>query len=215
MLGAGGNEVSDPPAVCEFSSQTLRSDRRVAQVAPASARASGRLLPLPESQEKVDAARGCPCPGAGVARAPIRRRRIGRRSHWMAERSQHRASEGLEGRRERPATGMGSPEPNANWEGTQVENLCYRGKAHRLTTCATRETHRLKSCATRGCEGLPVPGSRRCSGTDPPQADWSAQPLDGGAKSASSERRPGRPKGASGDGHGQPRAHCELGRHTG
>jgi hypothetical protein len=37
MLGAGGT--------CEFSSQTLRSDRRVAQVAPASARASGRLLP--------------------------------------------------------------------------------------------------------------------------------------------------------------------------
>jgi len=25
-------------------------------------------------------------------------------------------------------------------------------------------------------EGLPVPGSWRCSGTDPPQADWSAQP---------------------------------------
>jgi hypothetical protein len=29
----------------------------------------------------------------------------------MAERSQHRASEGLEGRSKRPATGMGSPEP--------------------------------------------------------------------------------------------------------
>ena len=43
----------------------------------------------------------------------------------MAERSQHRASEGLEGRSECPATGVGSPEPNANREGTQVENLCY------------------------------------------------------------------------------------------
>ena len=30
----------------------------------------------------------------------------------MAERSQHRASEGLEGRSECPATGMGSPEPD-------------------------------------------------------------------------------------------------------
>jgi len=46
MLGAGGNEVSDPPAVCEFSSQTLRRDRRGAQVAPASARASDPPAPL-------------------------------------------------------------------------------------------------------------------------------------------------------------------------
>ncbi len=30
----------------------------------------------------------------------------------MAERSQHRASKGLEGRSECPATGMGSPEPD-------------------------------------------------------------------------------------------------------
>jgi len=30
----------------------------------------------------------------------------------MAKRSQHLASEGLEGRSERPATGMGSPEPS-------------------------------------------------------------------------------------------------------
>jgi len=45
MLGAGGNEVSDPPAVCEFSSQTLRRDRRVAQVAPASAHASDPAAP--------------------------------------------------------------------------------------------------------------------------------------------------------------------------
>ena len=36
--------------------------------------------------------------------------------------------------------GMGSPEPYANREGTQVENLCY-WKQHRLKTCATgRET---------------------------------------------------------------------------
>ena len=31
----------------------------------------------------------------------------------------------LEGRSERPATGMGSPERDANREGTQVDNLCY------------------------------------------------------------------------------------------
>ena len=43
----------------------------------------------------------------------------------MAKRSQHRESEGLEGRSERPATGMGSPEPKADREHTQVENLCY------------------------------------------------------------------------------------------
>ena len=47
MLGAGGT--------CEFSSQTLRSDRRVAHVAPASARASGRLLPDTELHARGDA----------------------------------------------------------------------------------------------------------------------------------------------------------------
>jgi len=47
MLGAGGNEVSDPPAVCEFSARSLRRDRRVAQVAPASARASDPAAPPP------------------------------------------------------------------------------------------------------------------------------------------------------------------------
>jgi hypothetical protein len=40
----------------------------------------------------------------------------------MPERRQHRASEAQEGRRERPATGMGSPE-RRNGK-TQVENLC-------------------------------------------------------------------------------------------
>ena len=40
----------------------------------------------------------------------------------MAERSQHRESEGLEGRSERPAMGMGRPEPSESWEGTQVDN---------------------------------------------------------------------------------------------
>jgi|GEM_PF-5704769 len=34
--------------------------------------------------------------------------------------------------------GMGSPEPYANREGTQVNNLCY-WKAHKLNTCATRD----------------------------------------------------------------------------
>jgi len=48
-IGAGGT--------CEFSAQTLRSDRRGAHVAPASARASGRLLLVPESHERDDANR--------------------------------------------------------------------------------------------------------------------------------------------------------------
>jgi hypothetical protein len=57
MFGAGETEVSDPPAVCEFSAPTLRSDRREAHVAPASARASGRLFLVPESHERDDANR--------------------------------------------------------------------------------------------------------------------------------------------------------------
>ena len=34
-------------------------------------------------------------------------------------------SEGQDARSERPATGMGSPERDANQEHTQVDNLCY------------------------------------------------------------------------------------------
>jgi len=41
----------------------------------------------------------------------------------MAKRRKHRASEGQDARSERPATGMGSPEPRDGQ--TQVENLCY------------------------------------------------------------------------------------------
>jgi len=41
--------------------------------------------------------------------------------------------------------GTGSLEPDAPQEGTQVDNLCYVRKAHRLTTCATGDS-----------EGLPV-----------------------------------------------------------
>ena len=36
-------------------------------------------------------------------------------------------SGGQDARRERPAMGMGSPEPGANREHTQVDNLCYVG----------------------------------------------------------------------------------------
>jgi len=45
----------------------------------------------------------------------------------MPERSQHRASAGQDARSERPATGMGSPEPVAKPKDAQVENLCYVG----------------------------------------------------------------------------------------
>jgi len=85
MIGAGGNEVCDPPAVCEFSALSLRrtlaghKSHRLLRVPPI------RLLPVPESHARDDAnrehtqvenlcyerlreaARGCPCPGAGVA----------------------------------------------------------------------------------------------------------------------------------------------------
>ncbi|MEI6254948.1 MAG: hypothetical protein WCP30_19315, partial [Mycobacteriaceae bacterium] len=47
----------------------------------------------------------------------------------------------LEGRSERPATGMGSPEPMANREDTQVENLCYR-------TPPIRSSHRKSRSRT-------------------------------------------------------------------
>ena len=43
---------------------------------------------------------------------------------WMAQRSQHRASGGLEGRSKRPGWGMGDPEPTRDTD-TQVDNLCY------------------------------------------------------------------------------------------
>ena len=103
MLGAGGNEVSDPPAVCEFCALSLRrtlaghKSHRLLRVPPI------RLLPVPESHARDDAAgptrtgkthrlttcatgmaaRGCPCPGAGVA---------DKRSHgWRSEVSIERA----------------------------------------------------------------------------------------------------------------------------
>jgi len=56
-------------------------------------------------------ARGCPCPGAGVCFL---------RAARMAQRRKHRASEALEGRSERPATGMGSPEREVAQKGAQV-----------------------------------------------------------------------------------------------
>jgi len=40
--------------------------------------------------------------------------------------------------------GMGSPEPKADQDGTQVENLCYWG--HRLKTCATGGTQAASLC---------------------------------------------------------------------
>ena len=43
----------------------------------------------------------------------------------MGKRRKHRASGGQDARSERPATGMVSPERDANREDTQVENLCY------------------------------------------------------------------------------------------
>jgi len=45
----------------------------------------------------------------------------------MPKRSRHRVSEGQDARSERPAMGMGSPEPGANREHTQVDDLCYEG----------------------------------------------------------------------------------------
>ena len=63
----------------------------------------------------------------------------------MAKQRKHRASEGQDARNERPAMGMGSPEPKANQRSTQVKtcatgdtqaaSLCYEG-----TTTGKRET---------------------------------------------------------------------------
>jgi len=54
-------------------------------------------------------------------------------------------SEGQDARSERPATGMGSPEPDANWEDAQVANLCYgrqRGAARaREPAYAAKRSH--------------------------------------------------------------------------
>jgi len=54
-----------------------------------------------------------------------------RNSPWIAQiaespgRISRAERDCLEGRGERQATGMGSPEPTASREGTQVDNLCY------------------------------------------------------------------------------------------
>jgi len=102
--------------------------------------------PFPESHERDDANREHTqvdnlCYGEGCEGLPVPgSRRCFRRAATMAKRRKHRASEGLEGQSERPATGTGSPERAANVEDTQVENLCYG----------------------EGCEGLPVPERRRC-----------------------------------------------------
>jgi len=42
---------------------------------------------------------------------------------------------------------MGSPEPNANWKGTQVENLCYRGEGTQVDNlCYERNTQVENLC---------------------------------------------------------------------
>jgi hypothetical protein len=72
-------------------------------------------------------------------------------------------------------------------EHTQVENLCYERKTHRLTTCATGESS----------EGLPVPGSRAMEASVARMAKRS-----GHAVSVGQEARRERPA----MGHWQPRA---------
>jgi len=63
----------------------------------------------------------------------------------MPKRSRHRVSEGQDARSERPAMGMGSPEPDANRQHTQVDTLCYGGDRVR----------------TRRALGTPALGDRR------------------------------------------------------
>ena len=59
----------------------------------------------------------------------VRREGVGSpepRTTWIGLPCIRRAEQDcLEGRSERPATGMGSPERDANREDTQVDNLCY------------------------------------------------------------------------------------------
>jgi hypothetical protein len=76
---------------------------------------------------------------------PVSRRCFVRASEArMAKRSRRAANEGQDARSERPAMGMGSPEPKANQRSTQVKNLCYL--AHRLKTCATGDTQAASLC---------------------------------------------------------------------
>ena len=51
--------------------------------------------------------------------------------------------------------GIGSPEPTANREDTQVENLCYESR--------DADSHRLKTCATgpAGCRPAEADGAGR------------------------------------------------------
>jgi len=95
--------------------------------------------------------------GAARAREPALLASAGR----MPKRSRHRVNEGQDARSERPAMGMGSPVAQvgnlsmlchrlttcATRERTQVENMGYAGRRHRLKTCATgdAELHELDS----------------------------------------------------------------------
>jgi hypothetical protein len=63
-------------------------------------------------------------------------------------------------------------------------------------------------------ENLCYGGQRGAARAQEP-ALMTSEAMDGGAKSASSERRAGCPQRASGDGRGQARALCEPERHTG
>jgi len=150
MLGAGGT--------CEFSAQTLRSDRRGAHVAPTSARASDPAAPpsgiahasddaaSPMQTGKTHRLKTCATGGRSeglpVPREPALLASAGR----MPKRSQHRVSEGQDARSERPATGHWQPRA-ARREETQVENLCYGG---RPMTQAGRSSHIGHQSGVRG-----------------------------------------------------------------
>ena len=58
-------------------------------------------------------------------------RAMGASAATMAKRSGHAESRGLEGRGERPATGMGSPSRKVAQQGAQVKNLCYKRRGAR------------------------------------------------------------------------------------
>ena len=67
----------------------------------------------------------------------------------MAERRKHRASGGQDARSERPATGMGSSEPCANREDTQVANLCYYEDTQVGNLCYYEDTQVANLCYER------------------------------------------------------------------
>ena len=71
---------------------------------------------------------------------------------------------------------------------------------HRFSVTRVHPSSRGRNPHGGSARGCPCLGSRRCSGTDPPQADWSAEPWMAERSQHRESGGPGGPQRTSGDG---------------